>query len=91
MAVMLGSKRYAAALVGTKVENPITSIGGPPFACGITKMLVAGSWVRISGSSDRVKLDSASELAVIDQRRCRPGVSYLFITHQAFGNSNLWL
>ena len=32
MAVMLGRNTYAAALVVTKVERPLTSIGGPPFA-----------------------------------------------------------
>src|SRR5271169_6827479 len=52
MAVMLGKKQYAAALVVTKVENPVTLIGGAPFACGITKMLSAGSWVPIIGSFD---------------------------------------
>ena len=52
MAVMLGRNTYAAALVVTKVERPVTSIGGPPSACGITKMLSAGFWVPISGSFD---------------------------------------
>ena len=52
MAVMLGRNRYAAALVVTKLERPVTSIGGPPFACGITKMLSAGFCVPISGSFD---------------------------------------
>ena len=32
MAVILGRNTYAAALVVTKVERPVTSIGGPPFA-----------------------------------------------------------
>jgi hypothetical protein len=31
MAVMLGRKQYAAALVFTNVENPVTLIGGPPL------------------------------------------------------------
>ena len=52
MAVMLGRNTYAAALVVTKLERPVTSIGGPPFACGMTKMLSAGFWVPISGSFD---------------------------------------
>ena len=52
MAVMLGRNTYAAALVVTKLERPVTSIGGPPSACGMTKMLSAGSWVPISGSFD---------------------------------------
>ena len=43
MAVMLGRKVYAAALVVMKLENPVTSIGGSPFACGITKRLSPGS------------------------------------------------
>ena len=52
MAVMLGRNTYAAALVVTKLERPVTSIGGPPSACGMTKMLSAGFWVPISGSFD---------------------------------------
>jgi hypothetical protein len=52
MAVMLGRNTYAAALVVMKLERPVTSIGGPPFACGMTKMLSAGFWVPISGSFD---------------------------------------
>ncbi len=32
MAVMLGRNTYAAALVVTKLERPVTSIGGPPSA-----------------------------------------------------------
>ena len=52
MAVMLGRNTYAAALVVMKLERPVTSIGGPPSACGMTKMLSAGFWVPISGSFD---------------------------------------
>ena len=52
IAVMLGRNAYAAALVVTKLERPVTSIGGPPFACGMTKMLSGGFWVPISGSFD---------------------------------------
>src|SRR5260370_40277201 len=52
MAVMLGRKQYAAALVFKNVEKPVTLIGGAPFACGITKMLSAGSCVPIIGSFD---------------------------------------
>ena len=49
---MLGRNTYAAALVVTKVERPVTLIGGLPSAWGMTKMLSAGSWVPISGSLD---------------------------------------
>ena len=52
MAVMLGRNTYAAALVVTKLESPVTSIGGPPPAWGMTKMLSAGSCVPASGSLD---------------------------------------
>lgn len=52
IAVMLGRNRYAAALVVTKLERPVTSIGGPPSVCGMTKMLSAGFWVPVSGSFD---------------------------------------
>ena len=50
IAVMLGKKQYAAALVVVKLENPVSLIGGAPFAWGMTKMLSAGSWVPIIGS-----------------------------------------
>jgi hypothetical protein len=49
---MLGRKQYAAARVATKLENPVTLIGAPPLAWGITKMLSAGSCVPIIGSLD---------------------------------------
>ena len=52
MAVMLGKNTYAAALVVTKLESPVTSIGESPFALGITKILVSRSWVPVSGSFD---------------------------------------
>ena len=52
MAVMLGKKVYTTALVVTKLESPVTSIGGSPFPCGMTNMLSSGSWVPISGSFD---------------------------------------
>jgi hypothetical protein len=52
MAVMLGINTYAAALVVTKLERPVTSIGDRPFDCGMTKRLSAGFWVPISGSFD---------------------------------------
>ena len=34
----------------TKLERPMILIGGAPPACGITKMLSAGSCVPMSGS-----------------------------------------
>src|SRR5712664_1378094 len=52
IAVMLGRKQYAAARVVTKLEKPVIFIGDAPFACGITKMLSAGSCVPIIGSFD---------------------------------------
>src|SRR6202011_1796359 len=52
IAVMLGKKQYAAAFVLTKLENPVILIGDVPCACGITKMLSAGSCVPIIGSFD---------------------------------------
>jgi hypothetical protein len=52
MAVTLGRNTYAAALVVTKLDRPVTSIAGPPFACGMTKMLSAGFCVPVSGSFD---------------------------------------
>jgi hypothetical protein len=52
IAVILGRKQYAAARVATKLENPVTLIGGPPLAWGITKMLSAGFCVPIIGSFD---------------------------------------
>ena len=52
IAVMLGRNTYAAAFVVTKLERPVTSIGGSPSACGMTKMLSAGCCVPISGSFD---------------------------------------
>ena len=42
MAVMLGKKQYAAALVVVKLENPVSLIGGAPFVWGMTKMLSFG-------------------------------------------------
>ena len=50
IAVILGKKQYAAALVVVKLENPVSLIGGSPFDSGITKMLSFGSWVPIMGS-----------------------------------------
>ena len=42
-------------------------IGGAPFACGITKMLSAGSCVPIIGSFDfGMQPDRSGEFAVID-------------------------
>jgi len=35
-----------------KLENPVILIGGTPLACGITKMLSAGSCMPIMGSFD---------------------------------------
>ena len=52
IAVLLGRKQYAAAFVVTKLDKPVSLIGGPPFACGITKMLCTGSCVPIIGSRD---------------------------------------
>ena len=67
MAVMLGRNTYAAALVVTKLERPVTSIGGAPFACGMTKMLSgwilgANQWIYRLG----VKPDGSGEFAVVD-------------------------
>ncbi len=43
MAVTLGRNTYAAALVVTKLERPVTLIGGLPSACGMTKTLSVSS------------------------------------------------
>ena len=49
-----------------KLENPVILIGGAPFACGITKMLSAGSCVPIIGSFDLgLQPDRAGEFAVV--------------------------
>src|SRR5277367_2621172 len=52
IAVTLGKKQYAAALVEIKVESPVTLMAGVPSACGMTKMLSSGFWVAIIGSFD---------------------------------------
>ena len=66
MAVMLGRNTYAAALVVTKLERPVTSIGGASVRLrydedALRRVLGADQWIlRL-----RVKPDGPGEFAVI--------------------------
>ena len=67
MAVMLGRNTYAAALVVTKVERPLTSIGGLAICLGDHENAFRG----VLGANQRifrllVKPDGPGEFAVID-------------------------
>ena len=67
MAVMLGRNRYAAALVVTKLERPVTSIGGPPVCLrndedALRRVLGAGQRIL----RPRVEPDGPREFAVVD-------------------------
>ena len=67
MAVMLGRNTYAAALVVTKLESPVTSIGGQPICLrydedALRWVLGAGQWIL----GPRVEPDGPCELGVVD-------------------------